>query len=102
MKYKLTNVSGQHIVESIPAVTSINLLPGENCTVSDVTVQDVTYTSSEIVRSFKQGRKPFQDDLKADVILEDAQVAKILDKFPANVDVKPAPIKPVFVSTKKG
>jgi hypothetical protein len=84
MKFKLTNVSGQQIQESLPTVTRINLLPGESCIVSDVTVGEaekaVTYKAEEIVRLLKQGRKPFQDDLEAKPVLEDHEVVKILEK----------------------
>ena len=84
MKFKLTNVSGQQIQESLPTVTRINLLPGESCIVSDVTVGEaekaVTYKAEEIVQFLKQGRKPFGDDLVSTPFLEDHEVVKVLEK----------------------
>jgi hypothetical protein len=102
MKFKLTNVSGQQIQESLPTVTRINLLPGESCIVSDVTVGEaekaVTYKAEEIVRLLKQGRKPFGDDLVSTPFLEDHEAAKILGKFPATAEKPVSGINPAFAA----
>lgn len=93
MKFKLTNVSGQQINETLPTVTRINLQPGENCIISDVTVGEaekaVTYSALDIVKELKFARGIHGDDLKSEPVLEDHEAAKILGKFGTVPTVNP-------------